>query len=197
MKRSRTVTLTLFSAVTSAGLAACDQAPPPPKAFETVQECVAAGNEQAGCQTAFDKASETHVATAPRYPSQEACEGAVDVDRCVRTQVRNNDGSFSDVFIPAMAGYMIGRALNNDRGSYGGGGGYASPIYRSRQYPSSFREPGNLTSSGLNRSAPPTISRSPSVPTVSAPARPANLGTTTIARGGFGGSGAHFGGGGS
>jgi uncharacterized protein YgiB involved in biofilm formation len=208
MKRSRSITLTIFSAATAASLAGCDQTPPDTAVqFDTVEQCVAAGNAADTCKLGFDKALETHVENSPRYQDQGSCEAAVDVDRCVKTQVRQKDGTLADVFIPAMAGYMIGRALSPDRRSdrsYYGGGYYGSPVYRSRLDPNSYR---GLSSSGSGLSrldgargggGSVSVSRpSSGVPSVTAPSRPSNVGTTTISRGGFGGTGGGFGGGGS
>jgi uncharacterized protein YgiB involved in biofilm formation len=204
MKRSRSITLTIFSAATAASLAGCDQTPPDTATqFDTVEQCVAAGNAADTCKLGFDKALETHVENSPRYADQGSCEAAVDVDRCVQTQVRQKDGSWASVFIPAMAGYMIGRAMSqggrSDRGYYGGGY-YGAPVYRSRLDPNSYR---GLSSSGgglsrLGGAGSTSVSRpSSGVPRVTMPSRPSNVGTTTISRGGFGGTGGGFGGGGS
>ena len=212
MKRSTSITLTIFA---SATLAACgdDKPPPPPmKPYATVQECVVAGNTEALCKEAFEKAMETHRATAPKFTDEQSCQRGIDVDRCVKTQVRNPDGSFSDVFLPAMAGYILGQALSqprDDRDRVGYSGGYyggvpysTGPVYNSRTYPGGYRDSGNMRTTILNgpgaRPSPPSV---PSIggglpstkPSLGLPSsRPSNVGTTTISRGGFGGSGGSF-----
>lgn len=220
MKRSSSITLTLFATAT---LAACgEEAPPPaPKPFASVQECIVGGNTEDVCKDAFEKAFETHKTTAPRFTAQEDCEKGVDVDKCVKTQVKNSDGSFSDVFLPAMAGYLLGQAMNRPpdpqreetrgyTGGYVGGRGYTTgPVYNSRTYPGGYRDSYNMRSTiprvgTAARPSPPSVGASfprsttsvggyaPSRPSVGLPSRPSNIGTTTISRGGFGGGSRSF-----
>ena len=188
MKRSSAVTLTIMSAVT---MTACgDATPPAPTTYATAQECIAGGQPQDVCLKSFDDAVAAHTQSAPAFPSKEACESGVDVDRCVPAQRRNADGSMSSIFVPAMAGYILGNAL--------GGRGYASaPVYRSRDTPTGYRDPGSLINSRTAARTPAitTPSRPPMV--APGPTRSPNVGTTTISRGGFGGSGSSFSGGGS
>lgn len=203
MKRSRAVTLTIMSTIT---MAACgDDVPPPaPSTYATVQECVAGGNPQDVCLKTFEDAVATHNQTAPAFPDKDTCERGVDVDSCVPAQRRQPDGSLSNVFVPAMAGYILGNALANR----GGGGSYGSgPVYRSRDYPTAYRDRGDLVTSRAPPGTPglgapsrvPTLAPGASRPPTLAPGptRPPNVGTTTISRGGFGASGSSFGGGGS
>lgn len=187
MKRSSSVRLTLMSAATAASLSACGDTPAPPALFSTVEQCVAGGVERERCQTALDEAVKTHGEKAPKFASREECLKGVDVEDCAPTTVRNPDGTTSNVFLPAIAGFLVGQALGRQGGGYGGGGGSYGPAYRSRDYPGQFRDPGNLATS---RQAGST-SLSPSSPTVS---RPPNVNTTTIARSGFGSSSSSFGG---
>jgi uncharacterized protein YgiB involved in biofilm formation len=199
-KRSGPIRLTLMGTVAAAALVACDEEPKPPPAFATIQECVDSGNQETDCQNSYESALKAHEETAPRFSSRDECLRGVDVDRCVETRVRNNDGSFSNVFMPLMAGYIVGNLLNRpqqqpqqQQPGYSGGsssGGWSgsstrggAPIYRSRDYPSSYRDAGELRTS-----------RS-STPGVSAP--PRNVNTTTIARSGFGSTSHSMGGGSS
>ncbi len=197
MKRSTSVRLTLMGAATATSLAACDGEPPaPPAAFTTVQDCALGGFPNAECQTAYDDAQKAHLANAPRFASLEECRKAVDVDNCVETPVRTADGRTSNVFMPLMAGYLIGNLLNQRQippqqqqqsssgYSGGGGGGRGAPLYRSREYAGTFRDGGNLATSKSGN-------------TISAPSRPANINTTTISRSGFGSSSSSFGSGSS
>lgn len=197
MKRSASVRLTLMGAAAASSLAACDSSPTGSSvAFTSIAECVAANYSESQCRGAYDAALKAHTDKAPRFKSRDECLRGVDVDNCAETTVRNPDGSFSQVFLPLMAGYMLGNALaprqdqyqsggSSSGGYYGGGswGRYSSstPLYRSRDYPSDYRDSGNLTSSR---------------PAGAVVARPPNVNTTTIARSGFG-STSHFFGGGS
>jgi uncharacterized protein YgiB involved in biofilm formation len=170
MKRSATIRLTLMSAAAATTLTGCGETPPAaPPAFKA------------------------HLDRAPRFTNREECESKVDVDHCVQAPVRAPDGSTTNVFVPLMAGYLLGRMMTpppqqgSSSGGYVGGGGYrGTPIYRSRDYPDSFRDGGNLQTSRQGGSSVST-----------APSRPANINTTTVSRSGFGSSGSSFGGGSS
>lgn len=193
MKRSATIRLTLMSAAAATTLSGCGETPPAaPPAFTTVQDCVVGGYPEAECRNAYEEAFKAHLDRAPRFTSREECESKVDVDHCVQAPLRAPDGSTSNVFVPLMAGYLIGRMMTpppqgSSGGYVGSGGGYrGTPIYRSRDYPDSFRESGNLQTSRQGGSSVST-----------APSRPANINTTTVSRSGFGSSGSSFGGGSS
>lgn len=201
-KRSSQITLTVFAAATAAALAGCEQAPPPAVPYTSVDQCITAGNNADLCKSAFEAAEKEHLEKAPRYAAAEECEKAVDVTRCVPTQVRQPDGSFTTMFLPAMAGYMLGRMQGQPEPErrtsggyvpYGGYGYSAGPIYGSRDYPNRYNDVRSVpTSRSTAPSAPsrtwsaPAPSRQPSI---TLPSRPSNVGTTTISRGGFGGSG--------
>ena len=106
--------------------------------------------------------------------------------------MRNADGSTTSMFVPAIAGFLVGQALANRQQGGGYGGGYAGgggALYRSRDYPGQFRDGGNMI--GSRGAGTGVATTSPSSPTVS---RPQNVNTTTIARGGFGSSSSSFGG---
>lgn len=210
-KRSKNVTLPVFAVLTTAALAGCGDEPPPPAVpYASVEQCISSGNDAALCKLAFDKAEEEHVAKAPRFNGAAECEKAVDVTRCVPTQVRQPDGSFTTMFLPAMAGYMLGRATapqNDERRGYSGGylpyggGGYSSgPIYGSRDYPNRYNDVRTIPSSRTSPSASPgspssgtsVFSPSSKQPAITLPSRPANVGTTTVRTQGFGGGGGSF-----
>lgn len=187
MKRSSSVRLTLMSAATAAGLAACNEAPPPaPAPFSTVEQCVGRGVDRAQCQTAYDEAVKSHQERAPRFATREECLKGVDVNDCTPTQVRQPDGSTTSMFLPAIGGFLVGQALANRQ--QGGGFGGGSPYYRSRDYPNQFRDTRDLTTS--RDPGPQALAPSRQNPTVS---RPPNVNTTTIARSGFGSSSSSFG----
>lgn len=180
MKRSSSVRLTLMSAATAAGLSACGETPADPPLFSNVEQCVTRGVDRAQCQTAFDEAMKSHQERAPRFATRDECLKGVDVEDCVPTPVRNPDGSSTSMFVPAIAGFLVGQALANR-----GGGA----VYRSRDYPGQYRDGGNVI--GSRGTGAGVATTSPSRPTVS---RPPNVNTTTIARSGFGSSSSSFGG---
>ena len=187
MKRSRTVRLTLMGAATATTVAACDPAPSAaPPAFTNIQTCVSAGYSEASCRTSYENALREHQEKAPRFASKDECLKTADVTDCVEAPVRQGDGSMTNMFIPLMAGYMLANVMQRP-----GGGYYGGPIYHSRSYGSSYRDLDDVRSA---RTGGSMVSRPPSVPSVN---RPANVGTTTISRSGFGSSGRSFGGGSS
>lgn len=65
---------------------------------------------QAQCQRDFANANATHVQTAPKFPSQADCEQHYGSQQC-RPATFNG----SSVFVPAMVGFMVANALNNQR----------------------------------------------------------------------------------
>ena len=182
MKRSRTVALTLMMG-TATSLSACGD-PPDEIAFTgplAMQECTDSGASTYECQTAYDAALLRHREEAPRFESMPACVEATDSE-CESIGLYNADGTFQNVFVPALAGFLLARALQNrdDRyHTYIGGTSYrSSPIYRSRTATDSYRV---VTDYGGLKNG---TSLSTAKPSVSLP--PANVKTTTVSRGGFG-----------
>jgi uncharacterized protein YgiB involved in biofilm formation len=205
MKSPRSLKLTIMMGAT-ATLTACGDAPSDDAAptFTSVLECQQEGFPEDRCQAAYNEAFEVHTRDAPKFSSKEDCERSIDIDQCVSTRVRRDDGSFGDVFVPLMAGYLVGNLMANrseQQSSSYSGGGYgrtyqSGPIYRSRNYPSGYRDSAGLTQSRSGASVPTIRPGSSSRPS-SMPTRPPNVSTTTIARQGFGSSSFSFGGGSS
>lgn len=65
------------------------------------------------CQTAFNHAKLDHLENAPKFADKEACEAGTDAV-CNTTRIANSDGTFSDVFVPAMVGMIVGQMLSNN-----------------------------------------------------------------------------------
>jgi len=200
MKSPRSLQLTLMMGA-AATLTACSDSPTE-QSFLSVKDCVAAGGAQELCQTAYDRAVAEHRSSAPKFASKEDCEKTLDVSQCMPMRFDRADGSYSDVFMPAMAGFLIANAVarQDDRNS-GGGSGYSyggkyyhsGPIYGSRDYPGSYRRSTELSGSP-GRTSAPSIGAGSSGGLVT---RPPNVGTTTISRQGFGSTRFSFGGSGS
>jgi len=143
MKRSRRIELALIGAVPLA-LAACDQPSLEQREskllYQSLQQCVSEGKVSVDvCEKAYADAVQAHFRTAPRFATMAECEAQFGYEQC--HPVTTSNGSW---FMPALAGFMIGRALAPhydyyDRRGYGWGG-YGSgngdlrgePIYRSR-----------------------------------------------------------------
>ena len=159
--------------------------------YKSVQECVDKGVfTENFCKENFDKAKELHEKVAPRFTAQSACEAQFGPGGC---EMRPADSSGGSVWLPAIAGFMLGQALGNRRseviyqplynsyssgGSYGGGGGgggsYGS--YRTWNSPAPIRP----NASGSARFDTDVLRGAASAQ------KPAFARTTTVARGGFG-----------
>jgi uncharacterized protein YgiB involved in biofilm formation len=198
MKRSSSIRLTLMGAVTAGSLSACDSGITHPGNFTSVGSCMEAGNSSKACIAAQNAAYSSHEASAPRFATREECLQKIDVTDCVQARIRNPDGTFATMFLPAMAGFMAGQALaqqpqqqSSGGSSGGGGGGGGRAFYASRDYPNQYRDAGNLSGSRSGVASPSQAL------TTTAPSRPPNVHTTTIARSGFGSSSSFHGGGSS
>ena len=110
-------------------------------------------------------AVEAQYREGPRFHSIEDCQTQYSYDQCHYVQ-----GPSGGWFMPALAGFMIGRALGDHHGygypyGFGYGGGFGHPLYQSR--------------------ADRGMWRSPSGETFGATARGPSVGET-LSRGGFG-----------
>ncbi|WP_432256187.1 DUF1190 domain-containing protein [Limimaricola sp. AA108-03] len=122
-KRSRHVRIALLGAA-AFSLAACREEEVPSAAFPTLDACLeaAAGPgtwvTEESCEQGFGEALEAHVETAPRYDDEALCE-AEHGGECM---VEERPGGGGSVFLPLMAGYLLGNML-------GGRGAMAQPFY--------------------------------------------------------------------
>src|SRR5581483_2409812 len=90
------------------------------KLYPDIDACQAEQSAET-CDKAFAEASRSHVATAPRFESRAACEAEYGAGRCLE----NGGAGGGSWFLPAMAGFMLGRAL-------GGSTPLAQPVYCDR-----------------------------------------------------------------
>ncbi len=140
MKRSTQVSLVLLASVSAmATLSGCEQQPEQIAdnggTFTSMAECVAVYDQQT-CTAAQSLANQEHVQNAPKYNSQAACAAEYGADMC---RPASAYGGSSNVFVPAMLGYMLGSATSTpaplyygnryERDHYRGGGG--APIFTS------------------------------------------------------------------
>ena len=200
MKHTRNITLVLLGTVSALALAGCmeEDAPREGQAiYETIQQCRDA--EETDCEARFTNAVANHVATGPRYSSEQACMERGH-ERCMNV----NTGE-SNIWLPAMVGFMLGQTMATTRPVWlqqypdpttdreredrrvvaGGTRGGNSPVFVgswAHAGGSSFA-PGTL-SSGMSSGA----ARS-GISTVSAGGR-AMASPSAAARGGFGAAGA-------
>lgn len=168
MRRSRRIATLALGGACLLSLNACDDKPKSDKVYGSVVECVADGKDEAACRQAFDEAGKIHEKEAPRFAAQASCEETYGAGNCVPAQ------SGGGWFMPAVAGFMMGRMLG---GSPLAG---ATPVYRDR-YGYSYaggRPMPDLQQAGTqSRSSSPTTKPS---------------GTSTTQRGGFGAFGSSF-----
>ena len=217
MKQSKRInlrTLGTISAVSLLALAACKDETTVADGdfiFESVQECTQAGVRD--CEARWSAALGNHVSSGPRYASDQACR-----DRGHEACMNVNSGSGSQVWLPAMVGFLAGKAVSQSRpvylqayperdrlredrqvvaGSNGGGGG--ALFLGNWFYPYSPYASGSL-GSGMNMGAQRASNNfaSGSVPASPPAAQTARVNTNVAraahaaatARGGFGATGA-------
>jgi len=173
MRKSRAVRLVLLG---SAGLmlSACDEAPSSDAAlYSSVSECSLQRNPSE-CSMAASQADAIRVNEGPKFGRKEECEAEYGVGRCeTRT-----DSSGMSMFLPLLAGYMLGNRL----------GAAPYPVYRDRDNNAVAQRSGSYGGSsfynvgrfnGGTAAQPATVQRT----ATTAVTRPAIAGTT---RGGLG-----------
>jgi uncharacterized protein YgiB involved in biofilm formation len=102
-KRSRGVALTTLTATAGTlTLTACGDDPMVEgQVFPTVAQCVAAGTPQGECQEAYNQALADNQNDAPRFESQDLCEGEFGGGQC--QQRAEGGGSFWVPLLPASS----------------------------------------------------------------------------------------------
>lgn len=129
-KRSSTVTLSILGAASFA-LAGCKEEQVDAQAFPDLASCQAAATDGGlftadQCQQAFAEAETLHVEAAPRYESLAVCEEQHGQGNCGSEAEQVQNGGSGSIFMPLLAGYLIGNML----GRAGGGMAASQPMYR-------------------------------------------------------------------
>ncbi len=167
MKRANTFKIALLGA-TALTLVACGEAKEDVLAYDSVQACINAGQQdEAVCNAEFAKAEKLHNEVAPRYNMASECNSDFGYNRCY--QYRPSGGS--SVWLPFMMGYML--APRGGRGIIS-----TQPLYRPSSDPNQFYTSGNDRVGSVSAVGGAQVAKSQ----VSRP--PAR--TRTVARGGFG-----------
>ena len=129
------------------------------------------------CEDLRETAIEEHQASAPRYDAVDVCEEQHGAGNCQAAEAVGG----GSIFMPLLAGYMIGNMMSNNARSYrarplvgGSSGGYLTTDGRTRI--GSLGGATKVTSRALTTTPATTIGR------------PAMTRATVGARGGFGGS---------
>lgn len=192
-KRSGHVALAIMGAAAFA-LAGCREEVVDAQAFPDLQSCQAAASNgglfsASDCDLAFAEAEALHVEAAPRYDSVEVCEEQHGVGACGSEDQVASSGSGS-IFMPLLAGYLIGNMLGGRGAAAGAAGGTTAasqPLYKTAD--------GRFTNAtGASTYSSNTGKASLSASQFARP--PATVGqapmtkTTAASRGGFGASGA-------
>ncbi|MCW1920725.1 DUF1190 domain-containing protein [Rhodobacter sp. KR11] len=125
-KRSDRVALCILGAAAFA-LAGCGEDEVDASAFPDLATCKASaalGGQDftaADCDRAYAEAQAIHQDSAPRYDAKVVCEEQHGEEACV--EAADGNGGGGSIFMPLMAGYLIGNMLNR--------GTVAQPLYRS------------------------------------------------------------------
>ena len=167
MKGKNTFKLALLGA-TALTLVACGEAEEDILAYDSVEACIKAGQQdESVCRAEFTKAQKLHTEVAPRYDRARDCNSDFGYNQCY--QHRSSYGT--SVWLPFMMGYMLAPR---------GGAAFIStqPLYRTtanpnRYYTAGTGQVGKVSANGRTQVARSQVSR------------PAAR-TRTVARGGFG-----------
>lgn len=201
-RRSQYVSTLLIGAA-ALNLAACGDDPPQQaeaKIFPTIEACRAEFPEDQ-CKQAFEASRQLHLQTAPRFASQGDCEAQAGAGACQPMPMFQPDGSVTNMFVPALMGFMLARALQPQQGyglgpgfSYGGGYYHPRPIFIDRD---GFMRSGR-DEIGRYQGGRDAFARSRVPTTVQTPvSRSGQIGKPAAKRGGFGQTSSRFSGGGS
>ncbi len=184
-KRSRTVALAIVGAAAFT-LAGCREEEVDAQAFPNLQACHDAAQNDglfttAECDTAFAEAEALHVESAPRYDSLAVCEEQHGEGEC-GTEAAASSGGSGSIFMPLLAGYLIGNML-------GGRGGMAAsqPLYRTPN--GGFTNPAGTSTYSSNSGRAKLGSSLFSKPPTTMGQAPMTQ-ATAASRGGFGGTSA-------
>jgi uncharacterized protein YgiB involved in biofilm formation len=122
MRKSRQLAPTVLAVSISLALVGCENAQTG-KVYKTVDQCVANNPDHAEqCEKAYQTALLEAEKSGPKYKSMADCAVDFDQSQCVESK------SGGGVFLPLMAGFMIGRLLDNNQGYQ------SAPIYTSYRY---------------------------------------------------------------
>jgi len=134
LKRSRHIALVTMGAA-SLTLAACEEETATTQIYETVEQCQQGGLfSESQCVADFAAAEQLHEEVAPKYTSKEACEADFGVGQCETSEQYSSSQSGGSVFLPLMAGYLMGNMLAGGQRSAA-----TQPLYRSADDRAGFR----------------------------------------------------------
>jgi uncharacterized protein YgiB involved in biofilm formation len=177
MKPLNKFALSLVIGVSAVALVACEEPKVDAAVFDNLQQCIndkTITGEQ--CEQSYKEAVSKHAEVAPKYTSAADCQADFGAGQCEQAPYRTTSGG--SIFMPLMAGYMMGSFLGGRRGSV-----IPQPLYRSAGDKNTYR-------TSDNRKVGSTTGRTQVAR--SATSRP-SFKSSTMSRGGFGRSGSRFG----
>lgn len=183
--RSRTVALTILGAAAFT-VAGCRDEQVEAQAFPDLASCQAAAGDGGlvtadQCAQAFSEAEALHAEAAPRYESLAVCEEQHGAGNCGSEDQQVSQGGSGSIFMPLLAGYLIGSML----GRAGGGMAASQPMYRTAQ--GGFTNAAGTTNFGSNAGRASMSQQNFARPAATAGQAPMTR-ATAASRGGFGGA---------
>lgn len=180
-KRSKRVAIAILGAAAFT-LAGCEEEQVDAAAFPDLQSCrdqAAIGSTftVADCETAFAEAEALHVEAAPRYDSLQVCEEQHGEGACGSEATATQGGSGS-IFMPLLAGYLIGNMLGGRSGMSA-----AQPLYKTKD--GKFTNAARTSTFSSNRGAAKLNTSQFARPTSTVGKAPMTR-ATAASRGGFG-----------
>lgn len=145
----------------------------------SIDSCIAATGDYLQCQNQWDEAATLHEEVAPRFTSGDACMDSFG-DGCQQTTIINADGSSSSVFLPMMAGMMIGNMMSNNGVQHHT---RTQPLYQEKERRSGG---GFVPVNTLATSTGTAVSKGTTNVSVKTASTASKLSSPVTARGGFG-----------
>ncbi|QFS83248.1 hypothetical protein FIU97_10455 [Roseivivax sp. THAF40] len=184
-KRSNRVAIAIVGAAAFT-LAGCREEQVDAAAFPDLQSCLDQASPSGmvtaqDCETSFAQAEALHVEAAPRYDSLAVCEEQHGEGACGSEAAATQGGS-SGIFMPLLAGYLIGNAMSGRAGMAA-----AQPLYKTSdgRYTNAAR-----TSVFSNNRGATKMSTSQFLRPATTMGQTPMTRATAASRGGFGASGA-------
>ncbi|GAA4221019.1 uncharacterized protein YgiB involved in biofilm formation [Sagittula marina] len=191
-KRSRHVAIAILGAAAFT-VAGCREEQVDAAAFPDLQSCqdqVQPGGmfSAQDCETAFADAQTLHVESAPRYDSLTVCEEQHGEGAC-GTEAAATSGGSGGIFMPLLAGYLMGSMLSGRSGMAA-----SQPLYKTSDgrftnaaRTSTFSSNSGATKMGTSQFVRPTSTAGKAPMSRATATSRGGFGTTGSGRTGFGG----------
>jgi uncharacterized protein YgiB involved in biofilm formation len=183
-KRSKRVAIAIVGAAAFT-LAGCREEQVDAAAFPDVQSCLDDASRGGmftaqDCEASFAQAETLHVESAPRYDSLAVCEEQHGEGAC-GTEAAATQGGSGSIFMPLLAGYLVGNMLSGR-----GGMSAAQPLYKTSN--GRYTNAAGSSTFSNNRGSTKLSTAQFATPAATVGKTPMTR-ATAISRGGFGASG--------